>query len=260
LYEPAPGLLQSLAQMPEWYLIVLCLAAISLGGFLWAPLLAFAPLCAGAALLPLFQAFLGGLRAKFPGASPGLASRFRLVMLTTLLFAVQPVARLRGRLGHGLTPWRRHNLARPVAPVVWKRLLWSDRWRQPEEWLKDFERFVLREAVAMRGGDFDPWDLYIRGGLAGGARIHLAVEEHGAGRQLLRWQVKSTPGAVTALVVIVMVAISLAATHAGSGAAALSCSAFALGLLIWSYSDCSAACGIALAALKAIERSENETA
>lgn len=36
------------------------------------------------------------------------------------------------------------------------------------------------------GGECDGWDLEIRLGAAGGARVLTAVEEHGAGRQLVR--------------------------------------------------------------------------
>jgi len=39
VYQPAPGLLSSLSLMPEWYLAILCLAALSGLGILWKPLL-----------------------------------------------------------------------------------------------------------------------------------------------------------------------------------------------------------------------------
>jgi len=40
----------------------------------------------------------------------------------------------------------------------------------------------------VRGGDFDRWDLDVRGGLLGGARTRMTVEEHGGGRQLIRFR------------------------------------------------------------------------
>ena len=52
-------------------------------------------------------------------------------------------------------------------------------------------------AVVTSGGAFDNWDLEIRGGLLGRVRVRLALEEHGAGRQLLRlraWPVLSLTG------------------------------------------------------------------
>jgi hypothetical protein len=42
------------------------------------------------------------------------------------------------------------------------------------------------------GGDFDSWDLEVRGGLLGRARILLAQEEHGGGQQQLRIMVRSS--------------------------------------------------------------------
>jgi hypothetical protein len=48
-----------------------------------------------------------------------------------------------------------------------------------------------------RGGDYDRWDLEVRGGLFGAARILMTLEEHGAGRQLMRfrsWPKCSTRG------------------------------------------------------------------
>ena len=42
--------------------------------------------------------------------------------------------------------------------------------------------------MTARGGDYDDWDLEVRGGLLGGARLRLGVEEHGAGKQMLRFR------------------------------------------------------------------------
>jgi hypothetical protein len=39
-----------------------------------------------------------------------------------------------------------------------------------------------------RGGSFDRWDLEVRGGLLGGARLSMVNEEHGRGQQLLRFR------------------------------------------------------------------------
>jgi hypothetical protein len=40
----------------------------------------------------------------------------------------------------------------------------------------------------VRGGDYDRWDLEVRGGFLGAARLRSAVEEHGAGKQLVRFR------------------------------------------------------------------------
>ena len=43
-----------------------------------------------------------------------------------------------------------------------------------------------KRAVVKKGGDFDRWDLEIRGGLLGCVRAVAMIEEHGAGKQLFR--------------------------------------------------------------------------
>ena len=40
--------------------------------------------------------------------------------------------------------------------------------------------------MILRGGDFDGWDLEMRGGLLGSVRMLMAVEEHGGGNQFIR--------------------------------------------------------------------------
>ena len=41
----------------------------------------------------------------------------------------------------------------------------------------------------VRGGDTDRWDIQVRLGPLGSARLRVAVEEHGQGRQLVRYRV-----------------------------------------------------------------------
>jgi hypothetical protein len=104
---------------------------------------------------------------------------------------MQPAARLIGRLRHGLTPWRRRG-PRAGNPVADARTLWSERWFPTEAWIARLEAGA-REcgAVVMRGGDFDRWDLHFRGGLFGWARTRVTTEEHGGGKQLLRFHAQS---------------------------------------------------------------------
>jgi len=61
----------------------------------------------------------------------------------------------------------------------------------PAQRTEDLEALLKQKrAVTLRGGDFDAWDLEIRGGVLGGARLQLAVEEHGSGRQQVRVRVQ----------------------------------------------------------------------
>ena len=91
---------------------------------------------------------------------------------------------------------------------------WQERGRTAAEHLADLSD-ALREAgaVVRAGGDFDRWDLEVRLGSLGASRILLAPEEHGGGRQLLRFRIYPwvSPAWLT------LAALSLAA---GVGAAA----------------------------------------
>src|SRR5207244_10977964 len=68
----------------------------------------------------------------------------------------------------------------------------TGRWQDVAEKLGSMET-ALREsgAVVRRGGEFDRWDLEVRGGLLAGVRMLLAVEDHGPRTQLIR--VRSWP-------------------------------------------------------------------
>ena len=98
---------------------------------------------------------------------------------------MQPLARLIGRYRHGLTPWRRRGTAAGAGALP--TTLWSETWRAPEDWVAAVESGLRSSGnLVRRGGDFDDWDLELRGGVAGGLRLLLGVEDHGAGKQLLR--------------------------------------------------------------------------
>src|SRR5207248_3613885 len=106
---------------------------------------------------------------------------------------LQPLARLYGRLCHGLTPWRWLSALRAdsalALPLPRTHTIWSERWQGPEERLQAIEAALrARGARVHRGGDYDRWDLEVRGGLLGAARTRLAIEEHGAGTQLVRFR------------------------------------------------------------------------
>jgi hypothetical protein len=128
--------------------------------------------------------------------------------------------------------------------------MWSERWQDPVERAAAIERAVRRGgAVVRRGGDFDPWDLEVRGGLLGGARARVAVEEHGAGRQLVR--VRSWPRLSTPAVVLWALLWVLAAGAVRDGAWAAAALLGGLGgfLLVRMLRECDAAAAALLRGL-----------
>jgi hypothetical protein len=198
LYEPGGGVLSSLPLMPEWYLVVGLLTVVATGGALWTPALAAAPLAGLALAISVAQALTSASRARFTGRERSPVRRMAMCALTTLLHLLHPAARLTGRLRGGLSPWRRRVGGRFQVPRRRAWSLWSDEWDAPEERLRHLESRLRARGVAQRRGDrFGRWDLEVRGGLIGGARALMAVEEHGHGHQLVRlrvWPRCSTAG------------------------------------------------------------------
>lgn len=183
LYGPRSGLLESLPLMPEWYLTIFALGLLAAAGAFWKPLLLAAPLLGIAIMALLIDAGLGAARARFSCTR----GRWRLRVLTALLYLLQPLARLHGRLVHGLTPWRRRGTCAFRLPLPHSYAIWSERWQSIEERLRAIDQALRADGSVIRsGGDWDRWDLQVRGGLMGGARLRVAVEEHGAGKQLVR--------------------------------------------------------------------------
>jgi hypothetical protein len=189
LYHRHTPFLVALPMTPEWWLLVGGLTLVSALGLVWSPLLYALPLLALAIAVPVVQAWLSAGNAQFPDASSGF-ERFMLRLLTAGMHLAQPVARLKGRLMHGLTPWRRRGVSGFAWPLPRTLSIWSETWKSPEGWLGEIEqRLIESEAVVRRGGNFDRWDLEVRGGLFGSARLLHATEEHGGGKQLVRFRI-----------------------------------------------------------------------
>lgn len=236
LYTPRAGLWSSLPLMPEWYLLIAALALLSTLGLLWTPLLFFLPLLAGCVSVLLAQALLSASKARFTARHGSPWSSPVLRALTAALHLLQPLARLRGRFANGLTAWRWRTSGTPLAP--WPRTwsLWIERWRDPFDRLKTIEAQLQRDrAFVFRGRDHDRWDLQA-GGLFGGARLLMGVEDHGGGCQLVRFRVWPVFPVTKVLAAILFVALAGAAAldHAMLPAAVLGLSAMLLGArAIW---------------------------
>jgi GT2 family glycosyltransferase len=186
LYDSGPGTLASLLVMPEWLFMNLALALLGAAGTFWRPLFWFLPCLLFSAGAPFFHIVKTVARISFSNPPKSRFHFFARRTLTAFLHILQPLARLSGRLQHGLTPWRRTDVRHLTLPgsTVWK--FWSESWRTPEAWLISIEAGLQgRHTSVVRGGNFDAWDLLTRGGLLGAVRIHMAIEEHPSGKQLL---------------------------------------------------------------------------
>jgi hypothetical protein len=189
IYNPGPGTLLSLSLMPEWYLIVLFLIGLTTLGILWRPLLFLLPLLILALALPITQAVLSARQASFQDEPQSKLDRFKMWNLTACLHLFQPMARLWGRLRPNQTSRGQVGKLKFAFPIVHTSNFWSENWIAPEKRLETVEEILRSEcAVVKRGGDFDRWDLEVRGGLLSSVRTFMAFEDHGSGRQLIRFR------------------------------------------------------------------------
>ena len=224
LYAPAPLTWLTLPLMPEWWYLVAALGVVTLLGLSWAPLFAFAPLFLLALAAPLAQAALAAARASFPVPPANAREAWQRRLITFFMHLQQPVARLIGRRKHGLTPWRRRgdaSAAPATAPIASATQVWSETWHASETWVERAEDALRsRGFIVARGGNTDEWDLDVRGGVLGSLRARFALEEHGAGKQLVRLHTRlRTPSLATGATAVCAV-LALGAALGGAVVAA----------------------------------------
>jgi hypothetical protein len=178
-----------LALVPEWYLVIGFLALISCIGLAWKPLMWSIPVLALAAGLSFLQAAFNAGNSSFSQHNRTFAARLKGFCISLALHLVQPLARLCGRLWYGLHPWRQRGTSRMSLPRPRTISSWSEQWRSPEDWLHHLRsRLRAGGGIVVRGGSYDDWDLEIHGGILASARTRMVAEEHGAGRQMLRFK------------------------------------------------------------------------
>jgi hypothetical protein len=239
--------------MPEWYLVIAGLGLLSALGIFWRPLLLALPLLVLAIGPPVAQSILNAAQATFPreiDTGSGF-KRLKLRSLTGFLHIIHPLVRLNGRLRCGLTPWRRRGVPHFAFPRPRTDTIWNEQWQSPENRLETIEA-VLRDqrAVVMRGGDFDRWDLEVRGGFFGVLRTRMVIEEHGGGQQLVRlrsWPKFSHLGLT--LTFLFLILATLAASDQAWPAAAM-LGIIAILLALRTFGDCAAATAAYLHGLK----------
>jgi hypothetical protein len=139
--------------------------------------------------------------------------------------------------------------------------VWSEAWQPPEEWLRRLEGGLAAEgAVSQRGGEFDRWDLEVRGGTLAGVRIAAAVEEHGSGRQLVRFRLRPRWTRDGLVVIAALVGMCGGAAAAGAWVAAVLLGLVAAGLTARTVQEGAAATGVSMRAIAGLDpyRSERE--
>jgi hypothetical protein len=170
------------------------------------------PLLVLAIAAPLVQAVLSAAQASFPHQPESLVTQIRLRGLTFFLYAIQPLARLCGRLRNGLHPWRQRGARDLSMPWPGTFSIWREQWQAAGTRLQALEESLRADgSIVLAGGAYDRWDLEIQGGLLGAVRTRIAIEEHGAGKQMLRFRVWPRCSLLGVLITLVFAVLASAA-------------------------------------------------
>jgi O-antigen biosynthesis protein len=220
------GLLAFLPRAMEWH--VLLLACMAIGLFVpWMRLLAGAGLAYTG-----WYCIASARRAKLndvlaPRTPMPTRERVRWRATIAWFHLLEPLARDWGRLKGGLTPWRsalRSGSARPrlsrwrqrLQPLR-RRIEWAYRGDTRLEQYAFLERLtkrlVARGCAAGWNPDHHDWDLKLRRGALGEARVQIVVEHHGGPRRLVRLSATIGP---TRAVSWLLAAAALAAAVVGA--------------------------------------------
>jgi hypothetical protein len=204
-----------------------------------------------AVTLTFIQVGKSAAHASLSSPHPSVVIRLRRSMIIAFLHMLQPVARLSGRIKHGLTFWRQRGAPGFAFPWMRSFAFWTKKWMAPEKRLGWVERWLREHRnIFFHGHDFARWDIEIRSGAFAAARILMAVEDQGSGTQYVRFRVWPTIRPVGLAALGLFGALTGAA---GLDAAWVMCAVLTVGLMwfvlcTWRQAGCAMA-----AALRAIE-------
>lgn len=260
IYETRPNTFLAMTLMPEWYMTILFLLAVSVLGAFWRPLLWASPFLFLSLMPQIFLALKGWKKASFSDSAPRTRGEWlKLRSLTAALHFLQPLARLSGRLRFGLRPWRRNGPQHYALPRRRTSSIWSETWKASEARLENIEAAFLRQAaVVARGGDFDRWDLEIIRGPFGSVRLLMAIEEYAGGRQSIRlrtWPRFSIAGLLLGLLFALLTILAIVDLN---WAVSIPLSLISFVFIVWTISDCAAATASCLRIFEQIASEEQE--
>jgi len=209
VYQQAPGFINCIPLMPEWNLFIFIFFILSVLGLSWAPLLWFLPVFILSEVILLVQAGLSAAKSLQSKKFKNNIQYLKYWALTTFLHVLQPIARLYGRIAHGLAPWRIRGSNIFAMNLLFKFKLslthWSEKWRASEDWLQEIESNLIKSWTRVRrGGHYDQWDLQVSCGFFSSVRGLLTIEEHGGGKQLLRFKCspRYSPAGIASIIIL----------------------------------------------------------
>lgn len=245
----SPGLVACLLMMPEWYGLIFLSMLLTFGGWFWQPLLLFSLVLSISILAPAAVIMRNVKKMNFLRSPFYARDSLALELQTAFFYVLQALARLYGRIRFRLRPWWRKSSSF-FWPWPQHYFIWSENWQESGQRIQLVESSIQRRGfLDCRGGVFDRWDLQVRGGLFGKARIFLAMENHGA-HQMIRIKIFPRMSALTKLGMLLCSFFTIVAYFMDAKAAGLvllSC-IFIVSLL--SLVDCAIAMGVSRLSLK----------
>lgn len=107
--------------------------------------------------------------------------------------------------------------------------------------------------MVCRGREYDRWDLEVQGGLLGAARTLMAVEDHGAGTQFVRFRSWPRISRVAGLLMLLFALFSVEAVEDETWSAAVVLGTITVLLTLRTFEECAAATAIILRAQQSVE-------
>jgi len=119
--------------------------------------------------------------------------------------------------------------------------MWSEHWQAPDQRLNSIATALrLEGGCVLRGGEHDRWDLEVRCGFLGAARLLMGVEDHGGG-QFVRLRLWPDVPAWGPILTVGFAALALGAFHDHAWPAATVLGLIALLLALRTLQQCTAA-------------------
>jgi len=149
-------------------------------------------------------------KTPFWYGSERLPKRIKKLIICGFFHISQPLSRLFGRICCDLTPWRQNFKQFRAKPLKRTYEIWSETWQSKTQRLETLEKSLksLRASIK-RGGDYAPWDLELQGGLFCGIRFLMTIEEHGAGRQMIKLRLSPRYHLIGVFFIILMAVLAV---------------------------------------------------
>ena len=112
--------------------------------------------------------------------------------------------------------------------------------------------------VVRRGGDYDRWDLEVRGGTLGAARLLMSNEDYPGGKQQLRFRIRPLCPAGVQLLTLLFVALSLWAALDQAWVACVVLGGVAGLVVLRTLKECAVASAAAIGVLRKLDEDERD--